>query len=257
MSGNDLKVAMIQMNLSWEDAAANRRRAEELISNLDERVDLVLLPEMFTTGFSMDPGRLAEDMSGETIAWMKRTASEWGAVVAGSLIIRENENYYNRFAAVTPGGEICTYDKGHLFPLTEEDRVFTRGTGRLIFTIGTWKIAPFICYDLRFPAWTRNRNGAFDCMLFAANWPASRASHWETLLRARAIENQAFCIGVNRTGTDGNGTIYRGGSMAVDCRGELLADCSDDEGSTVVTLSRDMLTTYREKFPWWKDDDEI
>jgi len=257
MSGNDLKAAMIQMNIAWEDAAANRSRAEELIGNLGERVDLVLLPEMFTTGFSMDPERLAEDMSGETIAWMRRTASERGAVVAGSLIICENNNYFNRFAALTPGGEIFTYDKGHLFPLAQEDRVFTQGRERLIFAIGTWKIAPFICYDLRFPLWTRNHKNAFDCMLFTANWPATRASHWETLLRARAIENQAFCIGVNRTGTDGNGTGYSGGSMAFDCRGELLADCSDAEGCTVVTLSRDMLMTYRKDFPYWRDGDEM
>ncbi len=205
----------------------------------------------------MDPERLAEDMSGETIAWMRRVASESGAVVAGSLIIREHNKYYNRFAALTPGGEIFTYDKGHLFPLMQEDRVYTRGAERLVFPIGSWKIAPFICYALRFPLWTRNRHAAFDCMLFAANWPASRASHWETLLRARAIENQAFCIGVNRTGTDGNGTGYSGGSLAFDCRGELLADCSDAEGSAVVTLSRDMLTAYRKDFPFWKDSDEI
>ncbi len=257
MSGNDLKAAMIQMNLAWEDAPANRSRAEELVGNLGERVDLVLLPEMFTTGFSMNPELLAEEMSGETIAWMRRTASETGAVVAGSLIIREDKKCYNRFAAVTPGSEIFTYDKGHLFPLTGEDRVFTRGRERLVFSIGSWKIAPFICYDLRFPVWTRNRHADFDCMLFAANWPASRSAHWEALLRARAIENQAFCIGVNRTGTDGNGTGYRGDSLAFDCRGELLADCAGTEGSAVVTLSRDMLTAYRKDFPYWKDGDEV
>lgn len=251
-----LRVALVQGDILWENPSANRDLFEGLTGPLAGKSDLVLLPEMFTTGFTMNALRLAEEMTGETVAWMRQHAETLGAALGGSLIIAEGQKFYNRFVIAFPGGEVETCDKRHLFPLAGEDKVFSPGTEKLIFTLKGWRLSPFICYDLRFPVWLRNRHLACDCLLFCASWPAARHSHWEALLRARAIENLSYCIGVNRTGTDGNGVAYRGGSVAFDFAGEVMAEIDNEEAVALVNLRSDALDEYRQRYPYWRDADE-
>lgn len=252
---NKINLFLIQTDLDWENPDANRKHFEELILGLDAP-GLVILPEMFTTGFSMRSRQLAEDMSGETLGWMKRLSQKTGLAICGSIIISESGNYYNRLLFVTPD-DVFTYDKRHLFSIAGEDASFTSGNQRLVVQWQGWRIMPLVCYDLRFPVWSRNRND-YDMLIYVANWPASRRSVWDALLKARAIENQAVVIGVNRIGCDGEKICYNGGTCLINERGETLVSAVDN--ATVVlkhTLNLQDLSDFRQKFSAWKDADEF
>ncbi len=252
----DLKVAMIQCPPLWEDIDGNLALFEKRIRTISAAPDIILLPEMFTTGFSMRAAELAVGCDDEPVRWMKFMSSESGAAIAGSMIIREDGLYYNRMIFAGPDGSIASYDKRHLFRMGGEHTVFSAGTLRTIIAYRGWKIAPFICYDLRFPCWSRNRMKGYDIALYSANWPEARSMHWDTLLRARAVENQCYVVACNRTGTDGNGVSYIGGSAVIDPRGWILAR---DEGVDTIleaVLSHKSLHAYRDEFPVLLDADE-
>lgn len=251
----DLKVGLIQSDIAWHDVDANEIRFDALVASLREPMDLLLLPEMFTTGFTMDPASHAEGMDGRGVRSLKRWAREKNTAVAGSLAIREEGRYYNRFILAGPDGNLAIYDKRHLFRMAGEETVYTAGSGRALIDIQGWKIRPFICYDLRFPVWSRNGNPAYDIAVYVANWPEQRREHWRALLRARAIENQCYCIGVNRIGADGNGILHSGDSAVIDFRGETLFEAANEECCAVVDCSYDALAEYRGSFPVWKDAD--
>ncbi len=249
----DLTLTLVQSELVWEHRKANLERFEERLQPLAGATDLVILPEMFSTGFTMNAAPLAETMQGPTLNWMYNLARQLAADIAGSAIIRENGELYNRLLWVKPDGRHFTYDKRHLFRMSGEHKVYAAGRERLTVTVKDWRVRPFICYDLRFPAWCRNRGLAYDLALFVANWPAARARHWRALLRARAIENQCCVVGVNRVGTDGNGLDYRGDSTVIDAQGEVRYHCEDREDVFTTTLVHEDLESYREAFPAWKD----
>ena len=252
-----LKVTLVQANLAWEDPAANRAYFDQRLSAIRATTDLVVLPEMFTTGFTMNGAPLAESMEGVSVHWLRRKAVDWQADVAGSLIIREGGQHYNRLVWATPGGQLFFYDKRHLFRMSGEHKVYAAGNDPLTVTIGGWRVRPFICYDLRFPIWSRNLGNGYDVALFVANWPAARAAHWTALLTARAIENQAYVIGVNRVGLDGNGHGYSGDSMAVDPQGQVIFHARDQEVVYTVALDAAAQDAYRQSFPAWRDADSI
>ncbi len=256
MSDDYLHIALLQADLVWEDLHANRRRFEQLFSRLPGETELVVLPEMFSTGFSMNTAQLAESMDGEeTVGWMKKQASVLQMILAGSLIVREGDSFFNRFIFVSPEGMIEYYDKRHLFSMGEEQLHFTPGKERKIFRIKSFRILPQICYDLRFPVFCRN-HGEYDLMINCANWPASRSDVWTTLLKARAIENQVYVAGVNRTGTDGNGIRYDGHSLIVDPRGrEIAVTTGNGEQIIAAKLSKSPLDRFRKKFPVLPDAD--
>jgi len=250
-----LKVALVQTTLVWEDPAANRKRFDDRLAVLEDAPDLVVLPEMFTTGFTMAGPRLAEPMDGPSVAWLRNKSVQINAHLTGSLIIEEAGRVYNRLLWATPAGELYIYDKRHLFRMSGEHRVYGAGRRLLTITIGSWRVRPFICYDLRFPVWTRNVAQAYDAALFVANWPAARAAHWKALLRARAIENQAYVVGVNRIGRDGNDRAYAGDSMLLDPLGETRFHGAERDLVQVVDLDRTLLEKYRLQFPAWRDAD--
>jgi predicted amidohydrolase len=250
----DLSVTLVQAPLAWQDPPANRRRFTAIIAALPGLGDLIVLPEMFTTGFTMEPEHHAETMDGPSIAWMAQTAHRHGVTLCGSLVIRDANSFRNRLIWMTAGGEMAWYDKRHLFRMANEDQHYSAGSGRQIVEIKDWRICPLICYDLRFPVWSRGAN-AFDLQVFVANWPAARRSAWRALLPARAVENQCYCIGVNRVGTDGNGVAYSGDSLAADPLGNVIADLGAAEQSVTVRLDGVALLRYREKFPAWRDAD--
>mgnify|MGYP001350197664 CR=1 FL=1 len=252
----DLTVTLVQTALDWEDVDANLDALTAKLAKIDQSTDLIVLPEMFSTGFSMNPHRLAEPMSGKAVAWLRRMAAAKDAVVTGSLMIAENGRYYNRLIWALPDGALAHYDKRHLFRYAGEDKAYTAGSRRITWHFHGWRIRPFICYDLRFPVWTRNLGQAYDLALFVANWPARRALHWQTLLRARAIENQAYVIGVNRVGLDGKGLAHDGHSAVIAPTGEHLFEPIGDERIFTVTLDGGLLERYREAFPVWMDADD-
>lgn len=257
MSDDHLHIALIQADLVWEDAHANRRRFEQLFSKLPGETELIVLPEMFSTGFSMNVGQLAEIMDGESSEWMKRQALRLQMVIAGSVIVRDGNSFFNRFVFARPEGVIEYYDKRHLFSMGEEHLHFTPGSERKIFRIKSFRILPQVCYDLRFPVFCRN-HGEYDLMINCANWPASRSDVWTTLLKARAIENQVYVAGVNRTGTDGNGIRYHGHSMIVDPRGKEIAETMNSgEQIIAAKLSKSSLDRFRKKFPVLPDADDF
>lgn len=252
-----LRISLVQYDVVWESPVSNRKKLDLLLEPLQGITDVVLLPEMFTTGFSMNAGELAESMSDETVGWMKTKAAFLGAALAGSLIIRENNHCFNRFLFVTPSGEITTYDKKHLFSMGAENQYFTGGSEQVILDYLGWRIAPFICYDLRFPVWCRTGLGA-DLMLFTANWPDARKNVWQILTKARALENQVYVAAVNRTGTDGSGIFYSGESRLVDPKGNLLVDLENTADCIrTFTVSKSELDRFRKKFPVWKDRDSF
>jgi omega-amidase len=253
-----LIISGIQSSLHWEDKEANLQMFEEKIFSISQPTEIVVLPEMFSTGFSMQPERLAETMDGETVEWMQRIAAKKKIILTGSVIIKADGNYYNRLVWVLPNGQIGYYDKRHLFAYGDEDQHYTAGKKRLIASVKGWKINLLVCYDLRFPVWSRQQGDfEYDVLIYVANWPEKRVHAWTTLLRARAIENQSYVIGVNRTGDDGNKIKYRGESMAVDPVGEILYHKKDEEDVFTVTLDRSHLEKTREKFPFWKDADRF
>lgn len=249
-----LTITLIQSTLHWENIDANLRMFSDKVSNLDE-TDLIMLPEMFTTGFSMNAADLAETMeNSKGIDWMHRTAKLLSVAVTGSLIIKEDNRYYNRLFWVEPNGRQLHYDKKHLFTMAKEQLTFTAGTQKLMVDYKGWKIAPFICYDLRFPAWNRNLED-YDLAFYVANWPAKRSFHWRSLLAARAIENQAYVIGVNRVGVDGRGFDYSGDSSILNPIGELLYHKVNEEDICRMTLTKAVLHTLRKKYPFLADRD--
>jgi omega-amidase len=251
----DLTVTIVQTDLHWQDIDANLDMFTTKLDRVDSLCDLILLPEMFSTGFSMEAAALAEPMEGKAVRWLRHQARIRGIDMAGSLMIVENGRYLNRLVWGRPDGSLVTYDKKHLFRYAGEHKVYTAGDKHLSVALKGWRIRPFICYDLRFPVWCRNLNGAYDLAFFVANWPARRSLHWKTLLRARAIENQAFIIGVNRVGTDGNGFEYSGDSAAIDPMGTVLFEQSWKEQCATLRLERNILEDYRAQFPAWKDAD--
>ena len=250
-----LRISLVQFDVLWENPIGNRQKLDILLEPLKGRTDLILLPEMYSTGFSMHAKSLAESMEGDTIGWMRTQAENTNAAVAGSLIVKELGHYYNRFLFVLPSGDIFCYDKKHLFSMGGEDQYFSHGIKRVFVDYCGWRIALFICYDLRFPVWCRTMKVA-DLVLFSANWPAARTPVWQTLIRARAIENQLYVAGVNRTGTDGAGVIYTGESTLIDPKGRIV--CTMNDQSDVVTtcvVSLEELNRFRKKFPVSDDDD--
>ena len=251
----DLKVTLIQTELDWEDIPANLARFEKLVHRVESDSDLIVLPEMFSTGFSMNADQLAEAMHGDSLAWLRTTAEKVHSDMVGSIMIRENDRFYNRLFWVKPDGRLLAYDKRHLFRMTGEHDVYTAGNQNVLAKLKGWHIRPFICYDLRFPVWTRNTDNRFDMALYVANWPAARAAHWKTLLQARAIENQTYVVGVNRIGTDGNGVYHSGDSSVIDPLGNIVFQTGHSSCVRTVRLSGDALEEYRRSFPAWKDGD--
>jgi len=253
---SDLTVSFLQTALHWQDAAANRAALADALAQITAPTDLIVLPEMFTTGFSMAAPALAETMDGPTVAWLRERAAAHDAVVTGSLIIQENDTYYNRLLWVRPDGSLRTYDKRHLFTLAGEQHVYTPGRDRLVEEWRGWRICPLVCYDLRFPVWSRNAPAEpYDLLLYVANWPAVRRAAWTTLLRARAIENVACTLGVNRIGQDGLGHDYAGDSALIDAQGNYLIEAGDQAGTFTHTLHRAELTAFRARFAALNDGD--
>lgn len=257
----NLTISLIQADLHWESTEANLAMFEEKIWQIEEPVDLIVLPEMFSTGFSMDPEKLAEPVNSKTIRWMKQQAAQTKAVVVGSYIIREGRAYYNRLYVVYPDGAAEYYDKKHLFALAGEGESYQPGLSRLIVDVKGWKILPLICYDLRFPVWARSRKSRqnlyeYDLLLYVANWPKPRINAWDTLLAARAIENLSYCAGVNRIGTDGYNAEYNGHTAVYDFKGERMGYTEAEEIIT-ITLSSADLHAFRQRFPFQADADEF
>ncbi len=251
-----LTVTIIQADLHWHDAAANRAMFDARIGALEDDTDLIVLPEMFTTGFTMDAESQAEPMDGPSMAWLRDTAKRAGAAVCGSLVITEQGQCFNRFVMMRPDGDFTCYDKRHLFRLAGEDQHYAAGSEIQTCEINGWKVRPLVCYDLRFPVWSRRtQQQDFELLLFVANWPTPRHQAWETLLRARAIENQCYVVGVNRVGIDGNDVPYAGGSAIVDFLGNELVNLGDAASQATVTLELDALRQFRERYPFDIDAD--
>jgi len=251
-----LRVTLVQTELAWQDPAANRHRLAAHFRGLVGHTDLVVLPEMFSTGFNMAAAELAEDMEGPTVDWMREEAAALGCVIAGSLIVRDGGRCYNRLVWARPDGSLEHYDKRHLFRLAGEQEHYAAGSRRLVVTLKGWRVCPMVCYDLRFPVWSRSR-GDYDLLLYVANWPQRRALAWSTLLRARAIENQSCVVGVNRIGKDGNGTIYAGDSVALDFLGQPLSSEGGGDRVETAVLDLESLRAYRESFPVHLDADRF
>ncbi|MEO0896602.1 MAG: amidohydrolase [Bacteroidota bacterium] len=255
-----LHLTLLQIPLAWHQAGTNRHYIQKILEDLDQESDVILLPEMFTTGFTMEVEHQSEDMEGPSIDWMNRMAQLKKCWIGGSLIIKEEGSYYNRFIMMSPDGIVGEYDKRHLFRMAKEHDYFMEGEEFVRLRLKGWNIVPMVCYDLRFPVWSRNRlDGegrlAADLMLYVANWPARRQAHWDILLQARAIENQCYIAGVNRVGKDQNDIEYSGSSAIIDPKGQVLQHLVHQEGILRQVLDPEMMTTYREKFPAWKDAD--
>jgi omega-amidase len=256
-----LRITLIQTDLHWEDKSANLQMLDKKLRSLPKGAEVVVLPEMFSTGFSMRPELLAETMDGDTVAWMKKTAAEKKIILTGSLIIREKNQYFNRLIWMLPNGNFGVYNKRHRFAFAGEDQHYTAGSRRLIASVKGWRINLLVCYDLRFPVWSRQSGQTgqpeYDVLIYVANWPERRSTAWKTLLRARAIENQSYVVGVNRVGKDGNDINHSGDSMVIDPLGEILYEQSGTEDMYTITLQKDTLESAREKFPFWKDADHF
>ena len=256
-----LTITGIQTILHWEDPAANLNMLEEKINSISSKTEIVILPEMFSTGFSMKPDELAETMAGETVKWMKRIATAKKIIITGSVIIEEGGKFFNRLIWALPNGQCGVYDKRHLFAYAGEDEKYTPGTKRLIASVKGWKINLLVCYDLRFPVWARQQaqeeGPEYELLIYVANWPERRIHAWKTLLQARAIENQCYVVGVNRVGKDGNDIYYSGSSMVVDPLGEVLYQKENDEDIFTITLPKQKVDEIRSKLPFWKDGDSF
>ena len=252
----NLRVSMVQADLAWENRAENLSRFSRLLDPLRGQTDLILLPEMFTTGFSMAATRFAEPEDGPTRTWMADQATKANAVILGSYIVEEGGGFYNRLLWVSPDGQIARYDKRHLFSLAGEHLYYRAGQARLVVELKGWRVCPLICYDLRFPVWSRNTVD-FDLLVYIANFPARRAHAWKSLLMARAIENQCYTIGVNRIGTDGNGHDYSGDSCVMDFEGQYLAMATPGEYVATLTLEASPMVEVRKRFPFLSDRDDF
>lgn len=249
----DLVVTLLQSNLVWENVGANLAIFEKKILAI-EHSDIIVLPEMFTTGFSMNPAAFAEKMEGKSMQWMRKMASQSNAAICGSLIIEEDSIFYNRLIWMQPDGSYQQYDKRHLFTLAKEQDYYEAGTKKIIIDYKGWKICPLVCYDLRFPVWSRNREN-YDLLLYVANWPNKRSYHWKSLLVARAIENQCYTIGLNRVGMDGNNLEYSGDSALIDYSGTILNQISIIEGSITATINLEKQQHFRRKLSFLPDQD--
>jgi predicted amidohydrolase len=258
---SSLSVTLVQTKLHWENKEANLKMLEEKILSLQSPTHVIVLPEMFSTGFSMKPEVLAEKMDGPSVQWMKSLSARKKVILTGSLIIEENGHFYNRAIWMLPNGQYGFYDKRHLFAYAKEDQHYSAGNRRLIASVNGWKVNLLVCYDLRFPVWARQQREEndfeYDLLIFVANWPEKRSHAWKTLLQARAIENQAYVVGVNRVGDDGNGIHYSGDSMVIDPLGEVKYHRPEAEDLFTITLEREYLNGMREKFPFWKDADKF
>ncbi|HMI62530.1 MAG TPA: amidohydrolase [Puia sp.] len=267
-----ITITIIQTDLKWEDKAANLRTLENKILSIPGNTELVVLPEMFSTGFSMRPEILAERMDGPTLAWMKSVAARKKIILTGSVIIEEEGNYFNRLIWMLPNGEYGYYDKRHRFAYAGENEHYTAGQRRLVASVKGWKILPLVCYDLRFPVWSRQTQAPppgvaasatsapsmeYDILLYVANWPQRRSLAWKTLLQARAIENQSYVVGLNRVGNDGNNINHSGDSMIIDPLGEILYHGAEKEDIFTITLQKETLTDIRQRFPFWRDADSF
>ncbi len=252
-----LNIAFIQADLNWENAEANRKLFSKEIENVSDEVDLIILPEMFTTGFSMNAEELAEETDAKTLSWMRAHAKAKSAAITGSVIITENGNYYNRLFFVFPDGSYKLYDKRHTFTLAKEDLTYTAGKERLIVEYKGWKICPLVCYDLRFPVWARNTVD-YDLLIYVANWPEKRVNAWDALLKARAIENMSYCVGLNRTGVDGDGYVYNGHSAAYDMLGKELTPLDRAEPFIAeISIDKKELLETRKKLKFLQDRDKF
>lgn len=255
---DSLKITLIQSNLFWEDKITNIKQFTNRIFDLTEQSDLYILPEMFSTAFTMNSQKLAETMDGFTVTWMKEVALVKNAAICGSVIISENNENYNRFIFVGPNGNVQFYNKAHLFRMGEENKHYYAGKERIIIDYKGWKIAPFVCYDLRFPVWLkRTEIFDYDLMILVASWPEKRISHWQVLTQARAIENQCYLAAVNRVGEDGNQTNYNGQSVLYSPQGKLINELTHEEFETTFTIQLPELKTYRKAFPVYLDDDKF
>jgi predicted amidohydrolase len=252
MNTKDLNIVLLQSDIFWEDAVKNLSNFSRLINEISEPTNLIVLPEMFSTGFTTNTARCAEAMNGPTMQFLKESAGNTNCLVLGSVLISEDSNFFNRVICMSPDGTFQYYDKRHLFRLSDEYKVMHAGSTKIIVHIGDWHFLPLVCYDLRFPVWSKNNYSKgkheYDFLVYPSNWPQSRIFTWKSLLIARAIENQAYVIGVNRIGTDGYGTRHSGNSMVVDPKGNILAEAGDQEEILQTTLSIEELILYRESF---------
>jgi omega-amidase len=251
----NLKITIFQGYLFWENIDKNLQNISLRLSNIREKTDLIILPEMFNTGFTMNAESLAEPMNGKTMIWMHKMAKEFDCVVTGSLIIKDSDGFYNRLVWMRPDGKYQCYDKRHLFTLAKEHQTYTAGKDKLIVELKGWKICPVICYDLRFPVWLRNVNEAYDLLIVVANWPERRALHWRTLLPARAVENEAYVIGVNRVGHDGNEIYHSGDSTCISPNGSVIYYKRDEEDVYTFSILADEVIKTRRTLPFLKDAD--
>jgi len=269
-----MKVTIIQTNLLWEDSEKNISHFNHLINSISEKTDLIVLPEMFTTGFTMNPEKFAEKANGETLTWLKQKAKQKKCAITGSVAIKDKNKFYNRLFWVEANGELKVYNKRHLFRMAKEDKHYTAGNKKIITEIKDWKICPLVCYDLRFPVWSRNKFKSqnskvksqnvkegvwdYDVLVFVANWPAVRSYPWKQLLIARAIENQCYVIGVNRIGKDGNNIDHSGDSMIINPRGEIISlTKANEESIETIELNRNYLEEFRKIFPVGFDADKF
>lgn len=248
----NLKVTAIQTDLVWENISANLKQLDKQLASLNNTSDIIILPEMFSTGFSMNPSKFAEEQNGPTLDWLKRQAQKTKAVITGSYIVTEAGQYFNRLVWMQPDGEFKTYDKKHLFSLSDEPKHYTAGQKKLIVDYKGWKICPLICYDLRFPIWSRNVEN-YDLLIYVANWPEKRAHHWRSLLMARAIENQSYTVGVNRIGNDGNDYYHSGDTSLIDFAGNIMLHTAHVGGIHTIELDYQKQQAFRNRFQFLAD----
>lgn len=251
-----MKTALIQTNLIWENPAENRKAFQQKINSITEAIDLIVLPEMFTSGFTMNPSIVAETMEGETLSWLKEMATTKNCTITGSLVIEEKRNFHNRMVFVFPNGEVQHYDKRHLFTLAGEEKVYTAGTEKLIVEYKGWRICPLVCYDLRFPVFSRNTEN-YDLLIYVASWPQPRINAWDILLKARAVENLSYAIGVNRVGIDNNNLEYNGHSQVVDELGNHLLSPQENDGIFIVELDKNKMHETRNRLNFLNDRDKF
>lgn len=251
-----LTVSLIQTHTHWHAPDDNRALFERWFTQVPDHAQVVLLPEMFSTGFTMSSAEVAEPMGGPTLAWLRDQAAGLGKVICGSLVIKVDGCYYNRFVWVTPQGAVTSYDKRHCFRMAGEHQHYSAGDQRCTIAFGAWRVCLMVCYDLRFPVWFRNR-GDYDVLFCVANWPAKRQQVWNSLLRARAIENQCYAVGLNIVGVDGNDVGYSGGSAIYTPEGKALLEAGEAAGVFTASLDGDALMDHRRRFPAWQDADEF
>jgi len=245
----NLKITIIQTEIFWENTDANIKMFDKKINSISEHTDLILLPEMFSTGFTMNAPKLAQSMKGSVVAWLMRKSAEKKASIAGSIIARERKKFFNRLIWAKPSGELIFYDKKHLFSMAGEEKIFTAGKKKIIVELNGWKIMPSICYDLRFPVWSENSGAKYDLAFYSANWPDIRFYAWKSLLCARAIENQCYVAGINRIGKDGNSIGYGGNSAVIDPFGKPLFEAESKPSVHTEELSYEKMQEFRESFP--------